>query len=493
MEKFEASFESLRTYECPEWFRDAKFGIWSHWGPQSVPMYGDWYARYMYVEGSPQYLYHLRHYGHPSEFGYKDLAALWKAEKFDPEALMELYYKAGARYFVAQAMHHDHFFNYDSALHDFNAVKIGPHKDICMLWKQAAEKYNLPFGLTEHLSAAFTWWRTNKWCDQEGAYQGIPYDGSDPANKDIYFDNAYENDGKDIGDIKPRPWYTQDKAFRAYWREVMHELIEKFEPDLLYTDGGLPFAEVEVHDLQQVPTDGNAEYQLGLEVVSELYNKSIAKYGENRAVYNQKDRRPEVYHVGILDIEKSQLPDILPDPWQTDTCIGNWFYDVRETFKTPAHIIEMLVDIVSKNGTMLLNILQRPDGSLDQEAIFILEELAKWFDVCGEGIHGTRPWKLACEGETRVVIKRFEESKVQWTSGDIRYTQKGKDVFAFLLKAPENGVAILKSFAEERIAQVSVMGGEVVPFAHQFGVLSVQLPEVLPTPYVLGLKITLVK
>ena len=144
---FEATFESLRDFECPEWFRDAKLGIWSHWGPQSVPMFGDWYARNMYVRGSPQYNYHVRTYGHPSRFGYKDVCALWKAENFRPEELMELYYNAGARYFVAQATHHDNFFNYDSGINRFNSVKVGPHKDICALWEQAARKYGMRFGL----------------------------------------------------------------------------------------------------------------------------------------------------------------------------------------------------------------------------------------------------------------------------------------------------------------------------------------------------------
>ena len=141
---FEATFDSLRAYKAPEWFRDAKFGIWSHWGPQSVAMFGDWYARNMYIQGTPQYEYHVRHYGHPSKFGYKDLCQLWKAENFDPDALMAKYYKAGARYFVAQAMHHDHFFNYDSDINRMNSVKVGPHKDIAGLWKAAAQKYGLP-------------------------------------------------------------------------------------------------------------------------------------------------------------------------------------------------------------------------------------------------------------------------------------------------------------------------------------------------------------
>ncbi len=470
--EFQASFESLRQYQCPDWFKDAKFGIWSHWGPQSVPMFGDWYARNMYIQGSPQYLYHLRHYGHPSQFGYKDICALWKAENFDPEALMELYVKAGARYFVAQAMHHDHFFNYDSAINRFNSVKVGPHKDICGLWKAAAKKYNLPFGLTEHLGASFSWWNTNKGADEWGPYAGVPYDGNDPEYEDFYYANKeHKIDNRGTFDV----WYTTNQQFQEYWLNVMKELIDKYQPDLLYSDGGLPFVQT-----QEGPAL-ESEYKMGLEAVAYLYNTSIRKYGENRAVYNQKDRRPDIYTVGVLDIEKSQLPDILPYPWQTDTCIGNWFYDVRQEFKRPSHIIEMLVDIISKNGTMLLNVLQRPDGSLDRETIWILEELANWFAVCSEGVYGTRPWRISGEGNTKVLIEGFTENETDWTDSDYRFTSKGKTVYAFLMRAPENRVAVLKSFLpQETVKAVRLLGEGNVSFAQDFGVLSVKLPETLP-------------
>ncbi len=488
--QFEATFDSLLGYQCPNWFRDAKFGIWSHWGPQSVPMFGDWYARNMYIEGSPQYLYHLRHYGHPSKFGYKDLVKLWKAEKFDPDALMSLYYKAGARYFVGQAMHHDHFFNYDSALNRFNSVKVGPEKDICALWKAAADKFGLPFGLTEHLGATFSWWRVNKLCDREGVYAGVPYDGNDPEYRDFYLDNSEHNVGMDRQIC--RPWYTTNTGFHDYWLKVMKELIDKFQPDLLYSDGGLPFAGTgEDWGSSITPDHQNPLYRTGLEAVAHLYNASIKKHGENRAVYNQKDRRPAVYKIGVLDIEKSQLPDILPDPWQTDTCIGNWFYDVRQQFKRPGHIIEMLVDIISKNGTMLLNILQLPDGSIDEETRHILDELAAWYSVCGEGVYGTRPWKLSGEGDTRVLIEGFKEEQTIWNSSDFRFTRKGSTVYAFMLAAPQNRVAVMKSFMDEQIENVSLLGGGTLPYSREFGILTVKLPDRLPTSYVNCLKIEL--
>ena len=470
MQEFNPSFESLSEFTCPDWFQDAKFGIWSHWGPQSVPMFGDWYARNMYIEDSEQYRYHVRHYGHPSKFGYKDICKLWKADNFDARELMDLYYKAGARYFVAQAMHHDHFYNFPSQYNRFNSVEVGPHKDICGMWKEAADGHGMPFGLTEHLGASFEWYCVNKGSDKYGPYAGVPYDGNDPEYRDFYYDNYAEYDG-----TANFHWYTANPRFHQHWLNVMKEIIDRYEPDLLYSDGGLPFGNSDRKD---------PLYRPGLEAVAYLYNKSISRYGENRAVYNHKDRNPEISCIGVLDIEKSQLPDINPYPWQTDTCIGNWFYDAKQPFKRPGHIIEMLVDIISKNGTRLLNILQRPDGSIDDETRYILEELASWFAVCSEGVYGTRPWKTSTEGDSRVVIKGFSEEAVSWNSSDYRFTRKGNTVYAFALKAADNRVAVLKSFTpEETVAGVRLLGFGDVQYSQNFGVLTVKLPEELPTKY----------
>jgi alpha-L-fucosidase len=481
---FEPSFESLRQYQCPDWFRDAKFGIWSHWGPQSVPMFGDWYARNMYIQGTPQYLYHIRHYGHPSKFGYKDICALWKAEKFDPEALMALYVKAGAKYFVGQAMHHDHFFNYASKLNRFNSVEVGPKKDICGLWKKAADKHGLPFGLTEHMAASFSWWKVNKWCDTYGPYAGVPYDGNDPEYRDFYFDN-YEHVTDDRTDTKASPWLTPNKQYHDYWLAAIREVIDLYHPDLLYSDSALPFGGASTQ-----PTDPC--YKNGLELVSYYYNDSAKKHGKNQAVYTQKDRRQEILGIGTLDVEKSQLPGINPNPWQTDTCIGNWFYDVRQKFKQPGHIIEMLIDIVSKNGTMLLNVLQRPDGGIDDETVWILGELASWSAVCGEGLYGTRPWRINGEGDSRVALDGFKEAEVPWNSSDFRFVTKGRKLYAFMMRAPQNRVAVLKSLSEsEKVASVKLMGGGKLEFTRSFGVLTVKLPQELPTKYVNCLELTI--
>lgn len=481
---FEPTFESLHQYSAPEWFRDAKFGIWSHWGPQSVPMFGDWYARNMYIEGTQQYNYHVRHYGHPSKFGYKDICALWKAENFDAEGLMEKYYKAGARYFMSQATHHDHFFNYDSKINRMNSVNVGPHKDILAMWKAAADKFGMPFGLSEHLGASFSWWRVNKGCDQFGPYAGVPYDGNDPAYQDFYFANQ-EHGTADPGNIMP--WYTDNKAYHEYWLRCVNEMIETFQPELLYTDGSLPFGGHWQNKENVVPNE--AEYEKGLQAVANLYNTSIAKHGENRAVYLQKDRQPEIYSVGVLDIEKSQLPGIMPQPWHTDTCIGNWFYDVHSPYKRPEQIIEMLADIISKNGVMLLNILQRPDGTIDDDAEYILQKIGEWFAVCSEAVYGTRPWRVFGEGDTLVKIDGFREDKTDWRRNDYRFVQKDGAVYAFMMGASAGEATVLRSFADQTVNSVELLGYGPVPFKQEYGVLIVSLPEKLPAICANALKI----
>ncbi|TDO56757.1 alpha-L-fucosidase [Kribbella sp. VKM Ac-2571] len=460
---FEPSFESLTTFECPDWFRDAKFGIWSHWGPQSVPRYGDWYARHMYRQDTDQYRYHLRTYGHPSTVGYKDVVRQWKAERFDPDGLMERFVAAGARYFVAQAVHHDNFFNYESGLNHWNSVKVGPGKDIVGLWKAAADERGIPFGITEHLGAAFSWMAVNKGSDKHGPFAGVPYDGADPANRDFYLDNS-----RYLSDVEvPDPWYCDDPRWHRYWLDAVTEMIDRYQPDLLYSDGPLPFGEV--------------GYTPGLEAVSRLYNTSARLHGTNRAVYQQKDRRPEISAVGVMDIERSQTAAIHPLPWQTDTSVGDWFYNIRDVYKTAGHVIEMLVDIVSKNGNLLLNVPQLPDGTVDLECSQLLDDLGSWTQICGEGIYGTRPFRVFGEGPASVVIDGFTEDRVNWTSSDFRFTRRDNTVYAFQMAWPADGRAVIRSFAgHESVAAVRLLGHGPVPFEQAHGILVVRLPETRP-------------
>jgi alpha-L-fucosidase len=466
---FEPTWESLRQFQCPDWFREAKFGIWSHWGPQSVPMYGDWYARHMYVEGHDQYRYHIRKYGHPSKFGYKDVVKLWKAEKFDPEGLMNLYVEAGAKYFVAQAAHHDNFHNWNSSQHRWNAVKLGPRKDIVALWQSAAQNAGLPFGFSEHMGATFSWYKPNKGADKAGLYAGVPYDGNDPACEDLYLPN------RDFPGLEVE-WYTRNQWWQEKWFSYVKELIDLYHPDLLYSDGGVPFG------------------QYGLNIIAHLYNTSARRHGGvNQAVYNQKDKNVDVLSVGVYDIERSQTAAIFPYVWQTDTSVGDWFYNLRDVYKTPKQVAEMLVDIVSKNGNLLLNIPQRPDGTLDDECVYLLQRTAAWIKVNGEGIYGTRPWKVAGEGPSSVLIEGFREDAVNWTIEDFRFTAKNHQVYAFQLKWPEGGKTVIRSLATGNVPPVTgvtLLGAGVVTFEQNSRGLAIDLPEQKPCEYAQCLRVT---
>ncbi|MBI4977248.1 MAG: alpha-L-fucosidase [Spirochaetes bacterium] len=462
---FEATWESLGKFECPDWFRDAKFGIWSHWGPQSVPMAGDWYARHMYVQDHPQYNHHLRTYGHPSKHGWKDVVQSWKAERFDPDGLMKQYIEAGAKYFVAQAAHHDNFDNFNSKHHRWNSVNMGPKKDIVKLWRDAAKKYNLPFGLTEHLGATYTWWITNKLLDQHGAFENTQYDGFDTSCEDLYLPHTKNEieEGRQLQkEGKRLPWYTDNPYWHEKWYLRVKDMIDQYEPELLYSDGELPFGDV------------------GLAAVAHLYNMSAKKNGKNIAVYNQKNKDPKFANTGVFDIERGQMEEAAPTPWQTDTCVAGWFYDIRAAYKTPKQIVETLVDIVSKNGNLLLNFTQRPDGTLDEECNYILKSIAKWNAVNTEGIHGSRPWKIAAEGPAKFVQKaRFEEKAVEWTTADFRFTAKGSTVYAFQMKYPDNRETYIRSLGKNAgtVKKVSLLGfGGAVRFRQNEDCLFVELP-----------------
>ena len=473
---FKPTFDSLYGFKAPEWYVNAKFGIWAHWGPQSVPEMGDWYAKGMYVQGSPQYEYHVKKYGHPSVFGYKDLCKLWKAENFDPDALMDIYVGAGAKFFAAQAMHHDNFFNYESRINPMNSVNVGPRKDILRLWQEAARKKGLPFGATEHLAPSFSWWVTNKGADSYGEYAGVPYDGNDPEWRAFYHDN-YEHVTND-----PKvniPWCTTNPEYHKSWQNCIDELIDSFDLDFLYSDASLPFGRHWANKGASHLED--RAYEPGLEVVSRLYNRSIERHGENRALYLQKNRGSEIYRIGVLDMERSVLTEPSPYPWNTDTCIGNWFYDYRAKYKQPDQLIEMLTDIVSKNGSLLLSVPIKPDGTLDRQEKYILAQMGGWLKLNGAGIYGSRPYRVAGEGDTQADAK---EGKTDWKAGDVRYTQKDGKVYAFLMKAMPGSTMCLGALGGAKVTSAVMPEVGELTFEQALGKTLIKLPEKLPTPYV---------
>src|SRR5436305_953916 len=372
---FTTNDESFKSYTCPDWFRDAKFGIWAHWGPSSAIGDGDWYARNMYIQSNPQYEYHLKTYGHPSKFGYKDTIPLWKAERFDPAALIRRYAAAGAKYFVSMGVHCDNFDLWNSRNHRWNSVRMGPKRDIVTEWRDAARSAGLRFGVSEHVLASYNWWQTNKGADKQGPYAGVPYDGNDPANYALY--------------VPPHPpakeaWAEQGNESEGWKREWFlraQDLIDQHQPDLYYEDGAIPFG------------------VWGRSLVAHYYNQSLRWHkGKIDVVYTGKRRSEAELGACTLDVERGVTDDIEARPFQTDTCIGVWHYKKGITYKRPKTVIDMLVDVVSRNGNLLLNIPLPASGMPDDEELQILAEITKWMKVNGEAVYGTRPWKIFGEG-----------------------------------------------------------------------------------------------
>jgi len=464
---FEPTFDSLKQYKCPEWFRDAKLGMWAHWGPQAVPMFGDWYARQMYVQGHPQYKHHLENYGHPTKHGYKDIIPLWKAEKWDPDRLMALYQKAGAKYFVSMGCHHDNFDLWNSTHHKWNAVKMGPQRDVVGDWQKAARKLGLRFGVSEHMGASFTWFQDSHGSDKTGPLAGVPYDGADPKYQDLYHWPAAPDD---------KGWYSKDPKWQQEWYARIKDLVDQYKPDLLYTDGGVPF--------------GN---EVGRSMIAHLYNADAQRHGGKAdVVYTCKQQSKGMW---VEDLERGVMAGIRPEPWQTDTSIGDWYYNKNWKYRGADWVIHMLVDIVSKNGNLLLNVVQRPDGSLDPEPEKILQEMAGWIAINGEAVFETRPWLVHGEGPVRAKGGHFGED-FAYSAKDVRFTSKGdKTLYAFAMGWPADGKIAIRSLAKfpeatGKIAGVSLLGAGEVKWTHDADGLTVQLPPQKPCDYAVALKIT---
>ncbi len=465
--RYEPTMDSLKQYRAPDWFRDAKFGIWAHWGPQSVPMDGDWYARGMYEQGSGHYNYHVANYGHPSVFGYKDIIPLWKAEKWDPDRLMQLYKKAGARYFVSMGTHHDNFFLWKSQLHKWNAVEMGPHRDVVGDWQKAARKYGLKFGVSEHLAASFTWFQGSHGADKTGPKAGVPYDGANPAYQDLYHFPAEPGD---------TGWNSNNPKWQQQWYQEIRELVDNYHPDLLYSDSGVPFSN-----------------EVGRSMIAHYYNQSAAVHsGRPQVVYNCKQASEGRW---VEDLERGIMGGIDPNPWQTDTSIGDWFYNRNWKFRPVNWVIHTLVDNVSKNGNLLLNVVQRPDGSLDPEVETMLTELATWNAVHGEAIYGSRPWKVYGEGTVRAKGGSFNEDYT-YSSKDIRFTTRGGNLYAVALGWPADGRLLIRSLAKpagkngNSIKSVSLLGSKLpVTWKQTEAGLEVTLPVSPVSRYTCGLRI----
>ena len=478
--KFQPTWESLKQYKTPDWFRDAKFGIWAHWGPQCQPERGDWYARQMYSEGHWQYQDHLSRYGHPSKHGFKDVIHAWKAEEWDPDELLSLYKRAGAEYFIALANHHDNFDNYASKYQSWNSVNLGPKKDLIAGWAKAARSNGMKFGVSVHAAHAWSWFETAQGSDGEGALAGVSYDGKlskadgkgtwwdgfDP--QDLYAQNhSPSQDFQNLVSLHSRwNWDSgvtlpdQEYCERFYNRTA--DLINKYRPELIYFDDtALPLWPVS---------------DAGLKIATHFYNSSNKWRGnKDCGVLFAKVLDADQRQCMAWDIERGSSNEIEPHPWQTDTCIGSWHYDQgifdRHEYKSAKTVVHMLVDIVSKNGNLLLSVPLKGDGTLDADEIAIIEGIGKWMQVNKEAIHGTRPWKVFGEGPqmataASLTAQGFNEGKAKsFTAEDVRFTSRGETLYAIVMGAPNAAVCINTlgtnaKLLNKVIAEIRMLGSE---------------------------------
>ncbi len=510
--KFRPTWQSLAQYQVPNWYRDAKFGIWAHWGAQCQPEAGDWYAREMYDEGSEKYNFHLKKYGPQSKFGFKDVINEWKADKWNPDQLLALYQKAGAEYFVAMANHHDNFDNYDSKYQSWNSTKLGPKRDLIGGWAKAAKKHGLRFGVSIHAAHAWSWYETAQRADKKGPYTDVPYDGKltktdgkgtwwegyDP--QELYAQNHPLSEGSEKTGNIHKQWNwgngvsvpSKDYCEKFYNRTV--DLINKYSPDLVYFDDtALPLWPIS---------------DAGLRIAAHLYNSSMKRHGGKlEAVLNGKVLTPEQQKCMVWDIERGQSNQIEPFVWQTDTCIGSWHYNRQiyndNEYKTPKTVIHTLADVVSKNGNLLLSIPVRGDGSIDEKETAIVEGIASWMAVNRESIFGTRPWSVfgegpALESAAPLNAQGFNEGKGKpFGAEDIRFTTKGNALYAIVMGWPTDGKVRIKTLRSGNTAlkhsvnKVQLLGySESLSFTPTDDALEVTLPTSKPSDYAHCLKIT---
>ena len=499
---FTPSWESLQQYQTPEWFRNAKFGIWAHWGPQCQPEFGDWYAREMYMEGSSKYKYHLEKYGHPSVFGFKDVINEWKAANWNPDELVSLYKAAGAKYFMALANHHDNFDLYNSRYQKWNSVNLGPKKDLIGGWAKAARANGLHFGVSVHAAHAWSWYETAQRSDTGGPLAGVPYDGKLRAKdgkgkwwagydpQELYAqDHALSENSADNGMIhKQWNWgngvSVPSKAYCDKFLKRTIDLIDSYNPDLIYFDDtALPLWPVS---------------DAGLKIAAHFYNKSIKEKGSLQAVLFGKILDEQQRKCMVWDIERGQSNTIEPLPWQTDTCIGGWHYQqsifTDHKYKSAKTVIHTLVDVVSKNGNLCLSVPVKGDGTIDSDERKIVEDIGKWMAVNSECIYDTRPWKIFGEGPALEKLaalnaQGFNEGKGKpFTAADIRFTVKGDTLYAIFLGWPESKQLLVKSIVSAA-TRVELLGHGNIDFIAAADGLKITLPSQPPCENAFVLKI----
>lgn len=496
------SWEELKAqYEFPQWYTQARFGIWCHWGAQTQPEEGGgWYARHMYMQdvggetfGKNAYPYHLKKYGHPSEVGYKEVINSWKAEHLNTDSLMNYFKEIGAKYFMILAVHHDRFDNFNSTYHAWNSVNIGPKRDIVGEFEKSARKYDIPFAVSSHDDRFLTWWLPAFGADTSGPMKGVPYDGNltKEDGKGKWWEGLDPADLYGLPPAKRTPEWI--KSMKENWLLREKELVTKYDVDMIWFDGyGFPYGEY------------------GKEVCRTLFENSLKKNGKITAVAAGKiSDDPAI----VKDIECGTANSILPNPWQgIITSGGGWFYKKdREIVHNARTVIEMMADIISKNGNLLLNVELFPDGTIPPEEKIMLDDVGAWLKINGEAVYASKPWKIygdnlnsslkRAENLANVdveALKKQAESEqfnqrtvksLPFGNDEVRFTTKGDLLYVFVLN-PAEGEIKLPSLGKNspyfgsRIQQIRMLGSNAkIKYKQNNDALVLKVPANRPSKY----------
>ncbi|MBN1973922.1 MAG: alpha-L-fucosidase [Sedimentisphaerales bacterium] len=453
---YSADWKALsRIYTVPQWWRDAKFGAWAHWDPQSMPEQGDWYARGMYMQNNQQYNFHVNHFGHPSEYGYKDICNNWVIDRWDPNELMDLYVEMGARYFMAMGVHHDNFDCWDSVYQPWNSVNVGPKVDVIGTWEQAARQHNIRFGIGFHHSPGRTWGQfmpVRYTSDRTGPKQGVPYD----ALQTILDGKGKWWEGMDPVDLYGPVHNNRDPLFSPFANQFMwrvDDAVSKYHPDVIYFDEHAGDSQVDL----------GVRMGLGFlapQLIANYYNKSLQWNDRKMDVvinlkgvggrYNSFQNSPELLPYVDRSLVKSTEaiiePEIMACSFQTETTIADWHYRTGQRYKDAKELVGLLMENVCRNGTMLLNLTQHGRGDLDPEVIRIAKDIGAWLKVNGEAVYSSRPFEV------------YGEESVRYTrnNGNVYATLQNWQGGPITLKALHTGGA-----TAGKVSKVEMLGSDL--------------------------------
>ena len=469
IKQIEPTWESMvANYQVPEWLVDGKLGVWFHWGvPSSVdedrPLDGSWYGRNMYGGGKELAKvlseWHIKRYGPLEEFGYEKLIPMFKGENWDPEALVSFVKENGARFIMPVATHHDNFDMYDSSLNPWNSVKMGPHRDVLGEWKKAANKYGVKFGISTHLYWPPGWWVTARKYQKEGTLEWKLFNM----------------------DYDPKNYASQD-SWNQHWYDRCWEIIEKYDPDMFNNDAPFPNEE-----------GGKG---LGVKLFSSYINRDLKNHnGKQTVVLSLKDKTLD-RSAFTYNLERGGADEIKPEPWLWATDLsGDWYYNKNSPEKMSIPVmVSNAVDAISKNGIVMLNIGLKGDGTIPERQINYLTAFGDFLKINGEGIYGSRPWKIYGEGTLETKDGRQGENHMDYSQDDIRFTLKNGVLYAFVLAPPTKDI-VIKTLAnggllDQKVSKIELMGStEKIKWSRSADALTIKLPKSLPGKIVNGFQI----